>query len=117
MYHPPCRLAFRRNPRKPDGAAALEVFAPGRFDVALIDLGIPTVAGDKVAADMRLLDPALVAVLVTGCVMEEDDPRLATFDLLPSEAGAWTSPGQDRRRGDRVTRFAVVIGMLAAPTR
>jgi len=64
-----------------DGAAALQAFTPGRFDVALIDLGIPTVPGDKVAADMREQDPALVTVLSTGWVLEESDPRSEGFDL------------------------------------
>jgi PAS domain S-box-containing protein len=64
-----------------DGADALKAFAPGHFDVALIDLGIPTVPGDRVAADMRERDPSLVTVLVTGWIIEEGDPRLTNFDL------------------------------------
>jgi two-component system cell cycle sensor histidine kinase/response regulator CckA len=64
-----------------NGMDSLRKFAPGRFDVALIDLGIPTVAGDKLAADMREQDPALVTVLSTGWILEEGDPRSEDFDL------------------------------------
>ena len=64
-----------------DGADALKGFTPGRFQIALIDLGLPTVPGDKVAAEMRDKDPALVTVLMTGWVIDEGDPRLSNFDL------------------------------------
>jgi CheY-like chemotaxis protein len=64
-----------------DGMDALQTFTPGRFDVALIDLGIPTVPGDKVAANMREQDPALVTALITGWILEEGDDRLSSFDL------------------------------------
>ena len=49
-----------------DGEQALEGFAPGKYDVALIDLGMPGMPGDVVAQRMRRADPALAAVLVTG---------------------------------------------------
>ena len=49
--------------------------------MALIDLGIATVPGDQVARDLRERDPALVTVLVTGWVQDDDDSRLLEFDL------------------------------------
>ena len=61
-----------------NGQDALQAFTPGPFDVALIDLGIPTVPGDKVARELRERDPALAAVLVTGWVLEEDDDDFPT---------------------------------------
>ena len=64
-----------------DGPSALERFEPGMFDVALIDLGMPGMAGDQVAREMKEADPALVAVLVTGWEIEESDPRSSPFDL------------------------------------
>ena len=63
------------------GGDALEGFVPGRFDVALIDLGLETIPGDRVAEEMRARDPALATVLITGWVLEDDDPRLAEFDF------------------------------------
>jgi two-component system aerobic respiration control sensor histidine kinase ArcB len=82
-----CKLLQRILPEKHtvevvhDGATALQAFTPGRFDVALIDLGIPTVPGDKVAADMRGQDPALVTALSTGWILAKSDPRSKGFDL------------------------------------
>ena len=64
-----------------DGPSALERFEPGAYDVALIDLGMPGMAGDQVARKMKEADPALVAVLVTGWEIEESDPRSSPFDL------------------------------------
>ncbi|MFC1525438.1 ATP-binding protein [Candidatus Latescibacterota bacterium] len=64
-----------------DGIEALDQFVPGQYDVALIDLGMPGLAGDQVAARMRRLDPSVATVLITGWVLEQDDVRLAWFDL------------------------------------
>lgn len=59
----------------------MERFLPGRYDVALIDLGMPEMPGDQVARKMKAVDPSIVTVLVTGWSVEETDPRLAEFDL------------------------------------
>ena len=64
-----------------DGREAMERFAPGRYDVALIDIGIPGISGDRVAQQMRQADPSLVTVLITGWDLWEGDPRISRFDL------------------------------------
>ena len=64
-----------------DGREAMAGFVPGRYDVALIDLGIPGMAGDRVAREMRRADASLVTVLITGWELQEDDPRASIFDL------------------------------------
>ena len=45
---------------------ALEQFVPGRFDLALIDLGLPGTPGHSVAEQLRRVDPLLATVLFTG---------------------------------------------------
>ena len=64
-----------------DGQQALEGFAPGQYDVALIDLGMPGMPGDEVARQIRGIDPTIVIVLITGWGLADDDPRRAAFDL------------------------------------
>ena len=64
-----------------DGQQAVEDFTFGRFDVALIDLGLPGLPGHQVAQQIRQVDPSLVAVLITGFELEAHDPHLAVFDL------------------------------------
>ena len=64
-----------------DGRKALELFAPGRYDVALIDIGIPGIPGDRAAQEMRLADPLLATVLITGWEVLDGDPRLSLFDF------------------------------------
>jgi len=64
-----------------DGNAALELVASGRFEVALLDLGLPGIAGDVVAAAIKEADPSVVTVLMTGWTLGESDPRLSHFDL------------------------------------
>ena len=63
------------------GREALERFTPGRYDAALIDLGMPEMPGDRVAQAMREVDASISTVLVTGWELEADDPRLSVFDL------------------------------------
>ena len=56
-------------------------FSAGKFDIAMIDLGMPEVPGNRIAEQMRQMDPGLVTVLITGCNLEEDDKRLSAFDF------------------------------------
>ena len=64
-----------------NGREALAVFAPNRYDVILIDLGMPGMPGDEVARLMHEADGAVASVLITGWPLADDDPRLAPFDL------------------------------------
>ena len=64
-----------------NGPEALANFAPGRCDVALIDLGMPGMPGDQVARKLRQVDPLLTTVLVTGWELQENDPRASVFDF------------------------------------
>ena len=63
------------------GREALTDFAPGRYDVALIDLALPEMPGDEVARRLVRIDPAVVPVLVTGSPLAPDDPRRSVFDF------------------------------------
>ena len=63
------------------GWEALHRFAPGKYDVALIDLGMSEISGDQVLLGMRRQDPALASVLITGWEMEAGDPRALLFDF------------------------------------
>jgi PAS domain S-box-containing protein len=63
------------------GAEALERFRPGRYDMVLIDLGMPEMPGDQVAREMRRMDACVATVLITGWELGEADPRLSGFDL------------------------------------
>jgi len=63
------------------GEEALALFQEGVFHVALIDLGMPGMSGDALARALRDRDPGMVRVLMTGWVLDEDDPRCRDFDL------------------------------------
>ncbi|MFT5369587.1 MAG: CheY-like chemotaxis protein, partial [Candidatus Latescibacterota bacterium] len=63
------------------GESALEKLQPDLYDVAIIDLGMPEMAGDKVAHHMRSLDARLVFILASGWLLEKNDPRLSGFDF------------------------------------
>ena len=63
------------------GEEALKRFARGCYDVALIDLGIPGIPGDKLARKLKEVDPAVSFVLVTGWDLAENDPHRQGFDF------------------------------------
>jgi ligand-binding sensor domain-containing protein/nitrogen-specific signal transduction histidine kinase len=63
------------------GAEALDRFAPGRYDVILVDLGLPGLPGDQLMRQMKQVDPSVAAVLVTGWGLRADDPALSGFDF------------------------------------
>ena len=73
-----------------DGQQALELFAPGKYDVVLVDMGMPGMAGNQVAQELVQVDPSVGLVLITGWDIEPDDsrmtlladdPRLTLFDF------------------------------------
>jgi PAS domain S-box-containing protein len=63
------------------GAEALERFAAGEWEVALIDLGMPGMPGDKAAKRLKEMDPQLALVLITGWELPDEDARLEIFDF------------------------------------
>lgn len=64
-----------------DGAQALKLATDNAYDVALIDLGMPGMPGDRVARHLRERDPFLGTILVTGWDLPSDDERLRLFDF------------------------------------
>lgn len=60
---------------------AKAAFEPGKFDVALIDLGMTQMRGDVLEVSLRQADPTLVTVLITGWLLEDDDARATGFDF------------------------------------
>ncbi|MCB4801167.1 response regulator [Methylobacterium brachiatum] len=49
-----------------DGEAALRSFAPGRFDLIVADLAMPGMSGIELAAEIRVRDPSLPVLILTG---------------------------------------------------
>lgn len=49
-----------------DGAQALELFAPERFDLVITDLTMPEVRGDELACRIRHLAPRQAIVMITA---------------------------------------------------
>jgi len=64
-----------------NGTEALGRFAAGEWDVALIDLGMSGMPGDRVAQRLKELDPQLTTVLITGWELLDEDARLEVFDF------------------------------------
>ena len=61
---------------------ALARFRPGRYDVAVIDLSLPQLTGDKLAREGARIDPSLASVLLTGWSCLKDDTDVEAFDFV-----------------------------------
>jgi nitrogen-specific signal transduction histidine kinase len=64
-----------------DGSAALEECIRDRYDVMIIDLGLPGTSGDRVATEARRRDPSIVTILITGWQLADGDARRRPFDF------------------------------------
>lgn len=63
------------------GPQALELFDPAHHEIALIDWGLPGLAGDQVVRHLRQLRPNLVTIIMSGWQLEDGDPYFEVFDL------------------------------------
>jgi PAS domain S-box-containing protein len=64
-----------------DGRQALAQFAPGKYDVAVIDLGMSGMAGDQLMRQIKDIDPQVTTVLITGWSLPDTDTRVSSFDF------------------------------------
>jgi PAS domain S-box-containing protein len=65
-----------------NGAAALERYAPGRFDVVLANVGMAPMNGWQFAERLRALDGSVALLFITGWgLREEDHARLAALRI------------------------------------
>jgi two-component system, OmpR family, response regulator len=48
------------------GRQALDLFAPGKFDVALVDVKMPGISGVDLLSRLKELDPDLDVIILTG---------------------------------------------------
>jgi CheY-like chemotaxis protein len=66
----------------PSGRAGLAAYARGRFDVVIVNLGMPGMNGWDVAEKLRSVDAAVPLLFMTGWgLREEDNPRLAALKV------------------------------------
>ena len=86
-----------------DGREALAAFSAGKYDVAILDLGMPGLPGDQVAQRILAIDPAVGRILFSGWVVEADDPRSQLFDF------ALQKPLRDLRVFMEVVAQAIVL--------
>ncbi len=63
------------------GGEALEEFGKG-YDVAMIDLDIPDIPGERLAFEFRQIDPTVGIILMTGWQIQEKDPKFSPFDFF-----------------------------------
>ena len=74
------------------GAQALALFEPGKFDVVITDFFMPAMAGDTLAAEIKVRAPAQRVLMLTAYPEKfQRDRVLTVIDILigkPFEIGA-----------------------------
>src|ERR1035441_2188381 len=56
-----------------NGREALELFAPGRFDLVITDYLMPVMKGDELARNIKRLAPTEPILMITGSAAELDE--------------------------------------------
>jgi CheY-like chemotaxis protein len=64
-----------------NGREALDLFAPGRFDLVITDYYMPLMKGDELARNIKRLAPAEPILMITGSA-EEDGGIRASVDAF-----------------------------------
>jgi CheY-like chemotaxis protein len=66
------------------GAEALAVFEPGKFDLVFTDFLMPSMTGEKLAAEIKIRSPGQPVVMMTGYPerLEQDERPLTAVDFL-----------------------------------
>ena len=72
-----CTVAIAR-----DGAETVAQFAPGRFDLVLMDLKIPGLSGADLIEHLFRLDPRVRIVVLTGNSVKEEIDALSSLPIL-----------------------------------
>jgi len=64
-----------------DGRQALRTLNdnPGRFEVILLDLGLPDISGEELLPQILRLAPGSSVLVVSGTPYESADPRVASL--------------------------------------
>ena len=65
-----------------EAKAALKDFQPGRYDIALIDLGMPDMPGHVLAERFKAIDPDLPCICITDFPLADGHPGAAIFDAV-----------------------------------
>ncbi len=65
------------------GAAALDQYAPGKYDLVLTDSRMPGMEGRELATRIRVLSPTQRIVMVTGYPPSQPVPALDLIVLKP----------------------------------
>jgi CheY-like chemotaxis protein len=65
-----------------NGREALELFAPGRFDLVITDYLMPVMKGDELARNIKRLAPTAPILMITGSAAELDGIQMSVDAVL-----------------------------------
>ena len=70
-----------------EGKAAVEMFLPGSFDVAIVDMAMPGMSGSELAAEFKKIRPAIPVIMLTGFgdILKESGSKPEGVDFILSK--------------------------------
>ena len=64
------------------GHEALEIFEPGAFDLVITDVIMPKMTGPELVKELKILQPDISVLFVTGYVGEGENDELVGQEIL-----------------------------------
>ena len=89
------------------GAEALAVFEPGKFDLVFTDFLMPSMTGEKLAAEIKIRCPGQPVVMLTGYPerLEQEDRPLTAVDFMIGK------PFEIESLRHAISRFAPILNL------
>ena len=70
-----------------NGREALDLFAPGRFDLVITDYAMPVMRGDELAANIKRVAPSQPILMITASVEQSESCATSVDALLQKPFG------------------------------
>lgn|SRR5262245_20170423 len=92
------------------GKAGIETMRSERFDLAIVDLFMPGIDGLATTKALRLINPAMPVIAISGFMFPGECPQMPQFSSMAKEAGALATLYKPFRRHELRAVIRTVIG-------
>jgi CheY-like chemotaxis protein len=94
------------------GRAGLAAMKSSRFDLAIVDLFMPGMDGLATTKALRLIDPAIPVIAISGFMFRSECPQMPQFSSMAKEAGALATLYKPFRRQELIEVVRTVAGAV-----
>ena len=97
------------------GKAGIETMKSQRFDLAIVDLFMPGMDGLATTKALRLINPAMPVIAISGFMFPGECPQIQTCSSTGKEAGAFATLYKPFRRHELMAVIRAVAGGIGRP--